>query len=162
MGKVPAVTHGSATVTEGAAICAYLADAFPQAGLAPAVSDPKRGTYYRWLFFAAGPLEAAVTAKSLGLLAPPEKAGMAGYGTFESVMDTLEHAVASGGPYLLGDQFTAADLYLGAQLGWGLMFKSIEPRPAFVEYAGRLRTRAAAQRAAALDDALMPRSEGGT
>ena len=94
MGKVPAIVHGGVVVTECAAICAWLADAFPEAGLAPAPGDPLRGPYYRWLFFAAGPLEAAVTAKSLGLLAPAEKSGMAGYGSYEQTVDALETVVA--------------------------------------------------------------------
>lgn len=155
MGKVPAITHRGVAVTEAAAICAYLADAFPEAELAPSVTDPLRGTYYRWLFFAAGPLESAVTAKSLGLLAPAERKGMVGYGSYEDVMDALETAVGNG-PFILGERFSAADLYVGAQLGWGLMFKTIEPRPAFQAYSARLRERPAARRAAELDDAAMP------
>lgn len=157
MGKVPAITHRGIVVTEAAAICAYLADAFPQAGLAPAIDDPLRGSYYRWMFFAAGPVEAAVTAKSLGLLAPGDKAQMAGYGSFEHSVDALEAAVTAGGPYLLGDRFTAADVYVGSQVSWGLMFKSLPARPAFAEYAARLHAREAYQRAGALDDAAMPK-----
>jgi glutathione S-transferase len=155
MGKVPALTHRGVTVTEGAAVCAYLADAFPGAGLAPALNDPARGAYYRWLFFAAGPVEAAVTAKSLGLLAPAEKSGQAGYGSFEATIDALETAVGNG-PYILGERFSAADVYVGSQIGWGLMFGSIEPRPAFTDYSARLQARPAAQRARALDDTAMP------
>ncbi len=155
MGKVPAIVHRGVVVTEAAAICAYFADAFPAAGLAPNLSAPERATYYRWMFFAAGPVEAAVTAKSLDLLAPAEKAGMAGYGSFEATIDALERAVSQG-PYILGDRFSAADVYVGAQIGWGLMFKSIEPRSAFVDYAGRINERPAAKRANELDDALMP------
>jgi glutathione S-transferase len=154
MGKVPAVKHGDVVVTEGAAICAYLADAFPARNLAPPPGDPRRAPYYRWMFFAAGPLEAAVTAKSLGLLAPKEKAAMAGYGTYENVIDALEGAVAQG-PYICGDQFTAADIYVGSQIGWGLQFGTIEKRPAFETYAARLRQREAAIRASQLDDADM-------
>ena len=157
MGKVPAITHKGVPVTETAAICAYLADAFPQAGLAPAPDDTARGTYLRWMFFAAGPLEAAVTAKSLGLLAPAEKAGMAGYGSFEAVVDALESAVEAG-PFILGERFSAADVYLGSQVGWGLQFKTLDPRPAFAAYAERIMARPAAQRARALDDAAMPQS----
>ncbi len=155
MAKVPALKHGAVVVTEVAAICAYLADAFPEAGLAPAPTDPLRGPYYRWLFFAAGPVEAAVTSKSLGLLPPPEKAGMVGYGSFEAVMDGLEHAVRDR-PFILGERFSAADVYVGSQIGWGLMFGSIEKRPAFEAYSARLRERPAARRAAELDDVLMP------
>ena len=154
MGKVPAIVHRGNVVTEGAAICAYLADAFPAAGLAPAVGDPLRGAYYRWMFFAAGPVEAAVSAKALGLLAPPERAGMVGYGSFEQTVDTLETAVKGAAPWLLGERFSAADVYVGSQVAWGLQFRTLPERPAFVEYAARLLGREAARRAAALDDAL--------
>ena len=154
MGKVPAIEHRGVVVTEGAAICAYLADAFPDAGLAPAPDSALRGAYYRWMFFAAGPVEAAVSAKAMGLLAPAERAGMVGYGSFEQTVDTLEIAVQAASPWLLGEQFTAADVYVGSQVSWGLMFKTLPERPAFAEYADRLRARDAAQRAAALDDAL--------
>ncbi len=155
MGKVPAIKHCDTVVTEGAAICAYLADAFPDAGLAPPPGNPRRGPYYRWLFFAAGPVEAAVTAKSLGLLAPADKKMMAGYGSFEETIDALERCIGSG-PYICGEQFTAADVYVGSQIGWGMMFGSIDKRPVFEEYFGRLSGRPAAIRARALDDALMP------
>jgi glutathione S-transferase len=153
MGKVPAIKHGGCVVTEAAAICAYLADAFPDRGLAPPSGNPKRGPYYRWMFFAAGPVEAAVTGKALGLLAPAEKKAMAGYGSYEETIDALESAVRDG-PYICGEQFTAADVYVGAQIGWGLMFGTIDKRPAFEEYYGRLAARPAAKRAAELDDAL--------
>lgn len=154
MGKVPAIRHGDVVVTEAAAICAYMADAFPEAGLAPAHGSPARGAYYRWLFFAAGPLESAVTAKAMGLLAPAERAAMAGYGTFETVMDALESAVATD-RWLCGDHFTAADLYVGAHINWGLMFGSIDKRPAFEKFAARVVERDAAKRAYALDEADM-------
>ena len=154
MGKVPAVAYRGVVVTECAAICAWLADVFPAAGLAPAFDDPARGTWLRWLFFAAGPLEAAVTAKSLGLLAPADKAMQAGYGSFEAVVDTLEAAVTPG-PYILGDRFSAADVYVGSQIIWGLMFKTLPERPAFQAYAERLSTRPAAVRAREIDDALI-------
>jgi glutathione S-transferase len=151
MGKVPVIQHGDTVVTEAAAICAYLADAFPDRKLAPALDQ--RGAYYRWLFFAAGPLEAAVTAKALGLLAPADKSRMAGYGSFDATIATLERAVA-GREFIAADHFTAADVYLGSQIGWGMMFGTIEKRPAFSDYVGRLLARPAAQRAGALDDAL--------
>ena len=143
-------------VTECAAICAWLADAFPEAGLAPAPGDPLRGPYYRWLFFAAGPLEAAVTAKSLGLLAPPEKSGMAGYGSYEQTVDALEAVVAGAAPWLLGERFSAADVYVGSQVVWGQQFGTLPARPAFATYAARLQARDAYRRATALDDAMMP------
>ena len=118
MGKVPTVVHGGAVVTECAAICAYLADAFPEAGLAPPPGDRARAPYYRWMFFAAGPIEAAVTNRSMGFEAPPEKTMMAGYGTYGAVMDAMERAVTAS-EYVAGDRFTAADVYFGAQVGCG-------------------------------------------
>ena len=156
MGKVPAIVHRGVVVTECAAICAWLADAFPEAGLAPAPGDPLRGPYYRWLFFAGGPLEAAVTAKSLGLLAPPEKSGMAGYGSYEQTVDALEAVVAGAAPWLLGERFSAADVYVGSQVVWGQQFGTLPARPAFATYAARLQARDAYRRATALDDAMMP------
>ena len=156
MGKVPAISWRGVTITECAAICTWLADVFPQAGLAPAFDDPMRGTYLRWMFFAAGPMEAAVTANSLGLLAPKDKQAMAGYGTFDHVVDALEQAI-SVGEYICGDRFTAADVYVGSQIQWGLMFKSLPERLAFVDYAARLEARPAASRANALDNALVPK-----
>ncbi len=154
MGKVPALRHGDAVVTETAAICAYLADAFPDAGLAPPPGDRRRGAYYRWLFFAAGPLEAAVTNKALGVEVPAGRERMVGYGCFADVMNAVEGALAADG-YLAGDRFTAADLYLGSQLGFGMMFGTIEKRPAFERYWTRLAARPAAVRAKEIDDAAM-------
>ena len=156
MGKVPALEHRGVVVTETAAICAYLADAFPDAGLAPALDDPQRGTYLRWMFFAAGPVEAAVSANALGQLPPPEKAGFVGYGSYEQTMDALELAAASASPWLLGERFSAADVYVGSQVDFGLAFKSIPERPVFVAWAERLREREAYQRARAIDDAQLP------
>jgi glutathione S-transferase len=155
MGKVPAIRHGETVVTESAAICAYLADAFPEAGLAPAREDRLRGPYYRWLFFAAGPVEAAVTDKALGVVLPAERERMAGYGTFAAMLDALESAVAAR-DHIVGDRFTAADLYVGSQLGFGMQTGMIEPRPAFEAYWARLSARPAYQRALAIDTAAMP------
>jgi glutathione S-transferase len=160
MGKVPAIRHGDTVVTETAAICAYLADAFLDKGLAPPPASRARGPYYRWMFFAAGPVEAAVTGKSLGLLAPADKKMMAGYGSFEETIDALERAVG-GGAYICGDQFTAADVYVGAQIGWGMMFGSIDKRPAFTDYSGRLQARPAAIRAREIDDAIIAEQKQG-
>jgi glutathione S-transferase len=154
MGKVPAIRHGEAVVTECAAICAYLADAFPEAGLAPPPAE--RAAYYRWLFFAAGPLEAAVVNRALGLEVPKDKERMIGYGSFGVTMDTLASAVAaanSGGGYIAGGRFSAADVYVGAHVAWGLQYKSIEERPGFAEYVARLRDRDAFRRANELDEA---------
>jgi glutathione S-transferase len=153
MGKVPAVVHNGQVVTECAAICAYMADAFPAAGLAPPPGDAARGPYYRWLFFGAGPVEAATTNKSAGFNAPPERSRMMGYGTFEDTMDTLEKAVAGG--WLAGGRFSAADVYIGAQLGWGLQFGTMDKRPAFVSYVEQVEARPAFIRAKSIDDELM-------
>jgi glutathione S-transferase len=155
MGKVPAIRHGGTVVTECAAICAYLADAFPEAGLAPATSA--RGAYYRWLFFAAGPVEAATTNRSLGVVAPPGREMMVGYGSYETTMAVLEQAVSQA-DYIAGDRFTAADVYVGSQIGFGLRFGSLESRPAFVDYWERISSRPAAVRANEIDDALLPKS----
>jgi glutathione S-transferase len=153
MGKVPALRHGDTVVTEGAAICCYLADAFPAAGLAPPPGDRLRGPYFRWLFFAAGPLEAAATNQALGLEVPPERKAMAGYGSLADVLATLEAALADR-DYLVGDRFTAADLYVGSHLGWGMAFGTLDRRPAFERYHARLAARPAAIRAREIDDAL--------
>jgi glutathione S-transferase len=158
MGKVPAIKHGDAVVTEAAAICAYLADAFPGAHLAPPPGDRLRGPYYRWLFYGAGPVEAAATNKSMGFVVPEDRKGMAGYGSLAQVVDVLESAV-SHGDYLVGGNFTAADLYLGAHIGWGMQFGWLEKRPAFERYWDRISNRPAAVRAREIDDALIPRKE---
>jgi glutathione S-transferase len=158
MGKVPALRHGEATVTESAAICAYLADAFPEAGLAPAAGSHLRAPYYRWLFFAAGPIEAASSNRALGVVVPPERERMMGYGNIALALKTLEDAV-SRGHYLAGDNFTAADLYVGSQLGFGMMFGMIEKRPAFEQYWQRLSSRPACLRAKELDDAQVPQQK---
>ncbi|UOM33270.1 glutathione S-transferase family protein [Acuticoccus sp. I52.16.1] len=150
MGKVPAIRHGDAVVTETAAICAYLADAFPAAGLAP--EPAHRAAYYRWLFFAAGCLEPAVTMHALQVEISAERSRMVGFGTYARTLDALEAAV-SAGPYIAGDRFTAADVYVGAQVTWGLAFGSIEPRAAFTAYSERMAAREAYRRATALDDA---------
>ena len=153
MAKVPTIRHGKTVVTECAAICAYLADAFPDAGLAPPPSD--RGAYYRWLFFAAGPVEAAVTNRALGVEVPAERKGMVGYGSYGRVMDTLEKAVA-GDAYIAGPDFSAADVYVGSQIGWGIRFGTIENRPALADYWARLSDRPALARANEIDAAASP------
>jgi len=152
MGKVPAIKHGDTVVTEGAAICAYLADAFPQAGLAPPPGE--RGDYYRWLFFGAGPVEAAVTARSLGFEPKPEQKRMAGFGDLADTLNALEKAV-SGREYIAGDKFSAADVYTGSQIGWGLQFGSIDKRAAFTAYWDRISSRPAHVRGRDIDDGLI-------
>lgn len=142
MGKVPAIQHNGHIVTETAAICAYLADAFPEKGLAPALAE--RADYYRWLFFAAGPLEHAITNQKLGLSPTAQQQGFVGYGNFERVIHTLEQALQQR-EYIAADFFTAADVYVGSQLRWGLLFKTIPARPAFEAYVARLQQRPALQ-----------------
>jgi glutathione S-transferase len=145
MGKVPAIVRGDTVVTECAAICAWLADAYPEAGLAPPPGE--RADYYRWMFFAAGPLEAAVTNKALGVAVDEKQRGFVGYGVgLEPVLDALESAIAAN-PWIAGERFSAADVYVGSQIGWGLMFGTIERRPAFEAYWARLTARPANARA---------------
>lgn len=154
MGKVPAIKHGDTVVTEAAAICAYLADAFPQAGLAPPHGDRARGPYYRWMFFAAGPVEAAVTNKAFDFVLPPGRERAAGYGSLADVLNALDGMV-SANDYVAGNRFSAADVYVGSSLGWGMMFGTVEKRPSFERYWGRLAERPALKRANELDDALV-------
>ncbi|HLZ79412.1 MAG TPA: glutathione S-transferase family protein [Sphingomonas sp.] len=153
MGKVPAITHRGEIITECAAICTYLADAFPEAGLAPPL--PERARYYRWLFFAAGPVEAAVVNKALNVQVSPDRERMVGYGNMDCVLRALEGAL-KGRDYIASDRFTAADVYVGAQLGWGMLFGTIERRPAFEAYVGRLQARPAYIRAEEIDTAAAP------
>ena len=153
MGKVPAIRHGDTVVTECAAICAYLADAFPQAALAPPLHSPARGSYYRWLFFTAGPLEAAWTNHALGVEVPAERQAMVGYGSLERVLDVLDAAIGQR-DYLVDGRFSAADVYVGSQLGFGMQFGMIEKRPAFVRYLQGLLQRPARLRAEQLDGVM--------
>ena len=151
MGKVPAIRHGDTVVTECAAICAYLADAFPEAGLAPPFDA--RGAYYRWLFFAAGPFEAATADRMLGVVPTTEQEGMLGYGNAQTVVAALEHALANG-DYIAGERFSAADVYVGSHIQWGMdMTGMLERRPVFVDYWARLTGREAYLRAQAMDGA---------
>jgi len=144
MGKLPTIVHRNTVVTEGAAICAYLADAFPAAKLAPATDDPARGTYMRWLFFGAGCVEPALLDKMLAR-PPASRPESLGYGTYQETMDTLEKALIPG-PFILGDRFSAADVYISAQISWGTRMKAIEPRPVFQKYVARCEDRPAFQR----------------
>ncbi|WP_237059794.1 glutathione S-transferase family protein [Microbulbifer sediminum] len=158
MGKVPTIQHGEHIVTETAAICAYLAEAFPAAGLAPTAGE--RANYYRWLFFTAGPLEAALTNRSIfGGDPAPEKQRMVGYGNYKMTLDALSHAVKEN-PFIAGQRFTAADVYVGAQVGWGLQFGTIEKRQEFIDYFARVSDRDAFRRATELDDALAAEPSG--
>ena len=152
MGKVPAIAHKGKVVTEVAAICCYLADAFPEAGLAP---DPKeRAAYYRWIFFTSGPIEAAFSNKAAGWEPTPERQRMFGYGNYELALGTLEKAL-SGREYIAADYFTAADLFVGAMVNFMLQFKLLDPRPAFTDYAARMTDRDAYRRAKEIDGKLI-------
>lgn len=153
MGKVPAIVHNGHVVTECAAICAYLAEAFPQAGLAP--TPDERADYFRWLFFAAGPLEQAVTNNYAKFVPTAEQGRMFGYGSYDQAVDTIERAVRAH-PYIAGDRFTAADVYVGSAVGWGVQFGTLPKRDAFTDYFARLSGRDAYRRATEKDDALMP------
>ena len=151
MGKVPAIRHRGTVVTEAAAICAYLADAFPDAELAPPAGE--RGAYYRWLLFAAGPVEAATTNRHFGFEPPADKTAMVGYGTYQAVVDTLEKAVEEN-PYIGGERFSAADVYVGSHVGWGMIMGTLEKRSSFSDYWTRVSDREAYRRADALDGAM--------
>jgi len=159
MGKVPAIRHGDTVITEAAAICTYLADAFPAARLNVPIGSPQRGVYLKWLFFGPSCIEPAVIDR-----AAPRKEearrGMLGYGDFDTTMNTVAAAVAKG-PWLMGEQFTAADVIIGANIRWGMMFKTIPERPEFAAYAGRIAARPAARRAEAKDKELGGQSGSG-
>jgi glutathione S-transferase len=156
MGKVPAIKHNGKVVTEVAAIVCYLADAFPEAGLAPPTSD--RADYYRWIFFVAGPVEMAFSIRASGWEPPADKQRMFGHGNYDLAMDTLEKAVA-GKQYIAGDKFTAADLLVGAYIGFMIKFNLLDPRPAFTEYLARVTDREAFRRASAIDDQLIAEAQ---
>jgi glutathione S-transferase len=150
MGKVPALVHDGAVITEVPAICTYLAGAFPGAGLMP---DDRAG-FFRWMFFGAGPLEYAIVNRSMGWEAEPDKRGRIGYGTFEEVVATLA-AHLRDRDFFCDNRFSAADVYVGAQIGWGLRFGTLPAESAFTAYWDRLKDRPAARRAAEIDDRLL-------
>lgn len=149
MGKVPALSHNGTIITEVAAVCTYLADAFPEKNLAVPIGTPRRGLYLRWLFFGPGCLEPAVIDRAAPRREVQRRA-LLSYGDFDTTMDVLGKAVEKG-PWLMGDQFTAADVVIGANLRYATMFKLIPERKEFVDYAARIAARPAAQRAAAKD-----------
>lgn len=154
LGKVPAIRHGETVVTEAAAICAYLADAFPEAGLAP--PPAARGDYYRWLFFAAGPLESAIALNDLGVAPTAEQAMRLGSSDYWTLVETLAAAVA-GRPYIAGDAFSAADVYVGSHIGWGMQFGTLPRRPEFEAYWAGLRERPAHRRCEAHIEQVLAR-----
>lgn len=152
MGKVPALRHGDTVITEVAAICTYLADEFPKAKLNVPVGTPRRGVYLKWLFFGPGCLESAVIDRAAPRKDEPRRA-MLGYGDFDTTMNVVAKAVEKG-PWLMGEQFTAADVVIGANIRWGMIFKMIPERKEFLDYAARIAARPAAQRAQKKDEEL--------
>jgi glutathione S-transferase len=156
MGKVPAIKHRDKVVTEVAAIFCYLADVFPEAKLAPPASE--RADYYRWIFFTSGPIEAAFSNKAAGWEPTPERQRMFGYGNYDLAIGTLEKALA-GREFLAADYFTAADLFVGANVNFMLAFNLLEPRPVFVDYAKRMTDRDAYRRAKEIDSSLIAETQ---
>ena len=152
MGKVPAIDHNGKIVTEGAAICAYLAETFPDAGLAPTADE--RADYFRWLFFAAGPLEAAITNRSMGFEVAKDRERMAGYGNYDQVVDVLD-AKFQTDAYACGARFTMADVYVGAQVVWGTQFGTLPERQSLLDYGKRVTDRDGYRAAKTVDDALI-------
>ena len=152
MGKVPAVKHNGKVVTESSAICAYIADAFPEAGLGP--TDEERADYLRWLFFAAGPLENAITSKSAGIEPTEEQMRTFGFGNFDLTIGALKDWLAEN-DYICGERFTMADVYIGANVDFGLQFGTVPKDPVFEAYAQRLQQREAYGKAKARDGALI-------
>jgi glutathione S-transferase len=152
MGKVPALKHGDMVMTESAAICCYLADAFPQAGLNIPIGDPRRGLYLKWLFFGPGVVEPAVMDRAFPRAGDAPRAAL-GYGEFDTAMNVLAKAVTPG-PFLMGEKFTAADVVIGSAVRWGTAFKLIPERKEFTDYVARFADRPAAKRAQAKDEQL--------
>ncbi|MPZ59251.1 MAG: glutathione S-transferase [Rhizobiales bacterium] len=159
MGKVPALKHGGTVITEVAAICTYLADAFPDAKLNVPVGTPRRGVYLKWLFFGPGCLEPAMTDRAFPRKEEPRR-GALGYGDFDTTMNAVAQALVKA-PYLMGEQFTAADIVVGSNIRWGMIFKMVPERPEFVDYAARLAARPAVQRAEAKDKEIEAKTKAG-
>jgi glutathione S-transferase len=156
MGKVPAIKHDGRIVTECAAICAYLADIFPEAALAPRADE--KADYYRWMFYAAGPIEAAVSNQAMGWVPTPERERMFGYGNFDTVVAVLDELLTSR-EYICGDRFTAADVYVGSQIMFPMQFKMLPEIDSFVSYRDRLQGREAYKRANEIDEAIIAQSQ---
>jgi glutathione S-transferase len=152
MGKVPALKHNDTVITEAAAICTYLADAFPDANLNVPIGSPRRGVYLKWLFFGPGCLEPAMTDRVFPRKEQPRR-GALGYGDYDTAMNVVAQAMAKG-PYLMGEQFTAADVVIGSNIRWGMIFKMVPERPEFTAYAERIAARSAVKRAEAKDAEL--------
>ena len=160
MGKLPTIKHGDAVITEAAAICTYLADEFPQAKLNVPIGNPQRGVYLKWLFFGPSCVEPAILERAFPRKEPAPR-GAAGFGDYDSVMDVLAAGTGAAKPYLMGEQFTAADVIIGSGLRWGMMFKLLPERPEFTAYVGRLSERPALKRATEKDAKLQAEQEKG-
>lgn len=160
MGKLPALVHNGTVVTETAAICAYLADQFPEKNLAPAPNSPERAAYYRWMFFASGAVEPATFCKNMGIEITDEKRTMSPFGSYDDVFGVLRQAVAKN-TYVCGEQFTAADVYVGSCIGFYIHFGILEMNPDFEAYLGRVMSRPAAIKAREIDDKLAAEAAGG-
>ncbi len=156
MGKVPALDDGGVIVTEVSAICCYLADAYPKAGLAPPIGDKDRGPYLKWLFYGPSCIEPAMVDRAQNRTAPRS---MAGWADYDTVLGVLRDAVAKG-PYLLGDRFSTADVVIGSGLRWGMLFKLLPELPEFIAYTTRLAQRPALQRQMAKDEAFARQTAG--
>jgi glutathione S-transferase len=163
MGKVPTIIHhaadGDHTVSEAAAICLYLAEAHPDAGLSPQPSE--RADYLRWTFFAAGPVEQATFSRALKFEPTPEQEGMAGWGSFDRMLDTLD-GLLSDRPWVCGNRFTMADVYLGSSVNWGIDFGILPPREFLVAYCERIQARPAYKAGKAVDNALIEKMRAGS
>ena len=152
MGKVPTLVDGDTIVSEVSAICCYLADAYPKAGLAPAVHDPLRGPYLKWLFYSPSCIEPVMIDKALSRSAAPRTTS--GWADYETVISVVRDAVAKASPYLLGERFTAADIVIGSALRWGIQFKLLPELPEFIAYVDLLNQRPALQRQLAYDASI--------
>lgn len=140
-GKVPTLVDGEVVIYEVGAICAYLADKYAEKNLAPTLSDPKRGLYYRWMFMFAGPIAGAMTDRLLGATPTKEQEISVGYGNYDSAYNALITGVTQAQPYLCGEQFTAADVFVGSFLIFMLQYNRIEPHPAITRYTDMLKQR---------------------
>ena len=156
LGKVPAIKHRGHVVTECAAICAYLADAFPDAGLGP--REEEKADYYRWLFYAAGPLEASISNQAMGWQVPPERERMFGYGNFAKAIAAVDELLSLR-DYVCGERFTAADVYVGSQIMFPMQFGMLAERDSFVAYRARQQAREAYQRANQIDEKIIAESK---
>jgi glutathione S-transferase len=157
LGKVPAIKHNGHIVTECAAICAYLADVFPQAGLGPRPDE--KADYYRWLFYAAGPFEAAISNQAMGWQVPPERERMFGYANFDKAIAAVDELLSLR-DYVCGDRFTAADVYLGSQIMFPMQFGMLAERGSFTRYRDRLQARDAYKRATGIDEKVIAEMQG--